>query len=176
MPACNTTSSRWSVTGTCRWLEVVRDVTHRLHVAQILTLENYQSNMFDTIRATNYGSAAFFVAWIVVGKYILLTLFLAVTLEAFEAKYDTQVRTACSCYSAHAQVPVQSGPLPDLLHVTKKLLGHPVRKRPAQTHLVVDAGCSFNQFTVCPVPRGVLDTSRAPAPHAIAVWSRVWSS
>ncbi|GIM03598.1 hypothetical protein Vretimale_8329, partial [Volvox reticuliferus] len=56
----------------------------------ILTLENYQNNMYETIRTTNYGSALFFVAWIVVGKYILLTLFLAVTLEAFEAKYDSQ--------------------------------------------------------------------------------------
>ncbi|GIL55077.1 hypothetical protein Vafri_10594, partial [Volvox africanus] len=56
----------------------------------VLTLENYQNNMYETIRTTNYGSALFFVAWIVVGKYILLTLFLAVTLEAFEAKYDSQ--------------------------------------------------------------------------------------
>ncbi|KXZ54857.1 hypothetical protein GPECTOR_4g929 [Gonium pectorale] len=56
----------------------------------VLTLENYQANMYDTIRASNHGAAAFYVAWIVVGKYILLTLFLAVTLEAFESKYDSQ--------------------------------------------------------------------------------------
>mgnify|MGYP001807346785 CR=1 FL=1 len=48
--------------------------------------------MYGVVRASNWGSSVFFVAWIVVGKYILLTLFLAVTLEAFEAKYDTQVR------------------------------------------------------------------------------------
>ncbi|KXZ54859.1 hypothetical protein GPECTOR_4g931 [Gonium pectorale] len=58
--------------------------------AALLTLENYQANMYDTIRASNYGAAAFYVAWIVFGKYILLTLFLAVTLEAFESKHESQ--------------------------------------------------------------------------------------
>lgn len=41
---------------------------------------------YDTMRATNYGSALFFVFWIIIGKYVLLTLFLAVTLEAFESR------------------------------------------------------------------------------------------
>ena len=43
----------------------------------------------------------FFVSWVIVGKYIFLTLFLAVTLEAFESKYDvdtvSKVTTSCLC-------------------------------------------------------------------------------
>jgi hypothetical protein len=49
--------------------------------------------MFMIIRANNYGAAAYFMAWIVLGKFILLALFLAVMLEAFENKY--QVGRAC---------------------------------------------------------------------------------
>tara|TARA_B110000503_G_scaffold110243_1_gene165010 strand:+ start:2581 stop:2742 length:162 start_codon:yes stop_codon:yes gene_type:complete len=30
------------------------------------------------------------VVWVIVGKYTFLTLFLAVTMEAFESKYDAQ--------------------------------------------------------------------------------------
>ncbi|GIL57898.1 hypothetical protein Vafri_13128 [Volvox africanus] len=54
----------------------------------VLNLENWTSTMHATIRVTNWGSSIFFVLWIVIGRYIFLTLFLAVTLEAFEAKYD----------------------------------------------------------------------------------------
>ena len=43
--------------------------------------------MFSIVRASNYGAAAYFVAWIVLGKFILLALFLAVMLDAFEHKY-----------------------------------------------------------------------------------------
>lgn len=35
---------------------------------QSLTLENYQSLMYEVVRATNWGSAAFFVAWIIIGE------------------------------------------------------------------------------------------------------------
>jgi hypothetical protein len=44
--------------------------------------------MFMIIRASNYGAAAYYIAWIVLGKFILLALFLAVMLEAFENKYQ----------------------------------------------------------------------------------------
>ncbi|GLI63280.1 hypothetical protein VaNZ11_006186 [Volvox africanus] len=54
----------------------------------VLNLENWVNTMHATIRVTNWGSSIFFVLWIVIGRYIFLTLFLAVTLEAFEAKYD----------------------------------------------------------------------------------------
>ncbi|KAG2448926.1 hypothetical protein HYH02_006274 [Chlamydomonas schloesseri] len=54
----------------------------------VLNLENWQNTMYAVIRQTDYASSLFFVMWIVIGRYIFLTLFLAVTLEAFEAKYD----------------------------------------------------------------------------------------
>ncbi|KXZ47565.1 hypothetical protein GPECTOR_34g724 [Gonium pectorale] len=54
----------------------------------VLNLENWQNTMYATIRQTDYGSSLFFIFWIIIGRYIFLTLFLAVTLEAFEAKYD----------------------------------------------------------------------------------------
>jgi hypothetical protein len=44
--------------------------------------------MYSVVRATNYASSAFWLAWIIIGKYIFLTLFLAVTLDAFERKYE----------------------------------------------------------------------------------------
>jgi hypothetical protein len=55
---------------------------------QVLTLEDWDLIAYSYIRETNYTTILFFIAWIVVGKYIFLTLFLAVTLEAFESKYD----------------------------------------------------------------------------------------
>jgi hypothetical protein len=58
--------------------------------AQILNLENFQITMFSVIRATNYASSMFWLAWIIMGKFILLTLFLAVTLDAFERKYEVR--------------------------------------------------------------------------------------
>jgi hypothetical protein len=51
-------------------------------------MENFEVTMFMMIRAGNYGAAAYFIAWIVLGKFILLALFLAVMLEAFENKYQ----------------------------------------------------------------------------------------
>jgi hypothetical protein len=55
---------------------------------QTLNLENFEMTMFMIIRAANYGAAAYFLCWIVLGKFILLALFLAVMLEAFENKYQ----------------------------------------------------------------------------------------
>jgi hypothetical protein len=57
---------------------------------QTLNLENYEMTMFTIIRASNYGAAAYFMSWIVLGKFILLALFLAVMLEAFENKYQVR--------------------------------------------------------------------------------------
>jgi hypothetical protein len=47
--------------------------------------------MFKTVEYAGWGSAAFFVTWVIVGKFTFLTLFLAVMMEAFESKYDAQV-------------------------------------------------------------------------------------
>lgn len=35
--------------------------------AQTLNLENYEMAMFMIIRASNYGAAAYFISWIVLG-------------------------------------------------------------------------------------------------------------
>jgi len=59
-------------------------------IFQVLTLEDWEFVMFDTIEFGNWGAAVYFVLWIIIGKYIFLTLFLAVTLEAFESKYDSE--------------------------------------------------------------------------------------
>jgi len=40
--------------------------------------------MFKTVEYAGWGATAFFVMWVIVGKYTFLTLFLAVTMEAFE--------------------------------------------------------------------------------------------
>lgn len=50
--------------------------------------------MYSVIRATNYLSSLYWLAWIIVGKFILLTLFLAVTLDAFERKYEVRLLRA----------------------------------------------------------------------------------
>ena len=50
-------------------------------------MENYQIYMWSVQRASNYGAVVYFFAWIVLGNYIFLTLFLAVMLEAFEKRY-----------------------------------------------------------------------------------------
>ena len=62
----------------------------RCSVSQVLTLEDWDLIAYSYVRETDYSTIAFFVAWIIVGKYIFLTLFLAVTLEAFESKYDSE--------------------------------------------------------------------------------------
>lgn len=57
----------------------------------MLNLENWQNLIYTTVRASNWGAALYFVAWIILGKYIFLTLFLAVTLDAFETKYKVSL-------------------------------------------------------------------------------------
>lgn len=55
---------------------------------QALTLENYEEIQFNLERDTNFGALIFILAWVVFGYYILLVLFMAIILEAFESKYD----------------------------------------------------------------------------------------
>ena len=66
---------------------------------QVLTLEDWDLIAYSYVRETDYSTIAFFVAWIIVGKYIFLTLFLAVTLEAFESKYDSDTVEDVSDYA-----------------------------------------------------------------------------
>ena len=66
--------------------------------------------MFSIIRASNYGAAAYFVTWTVLGKYILLSLFLAVMLDAFENNYQVghqQRQGGLSCQSSIGTVGVR---------------------------------------------------------------------
>ena len=58
-----------------------------VHV-QVLTLENYDNIQFNLQRDTNFGALVFILAWVVFGYYVLLVLFMAIILEAFESKYD----------------------------------------------------------------------------------------
>jgi len=69
----------------------------------VLTLEDWEIVMYSVARGTNDWSVLFFVSWAVLGKYILLTLFLAVTLEAFESKYDTD--SSVQAYFAYKSTP-----------------------------------------------------------------------
>ena len=57
-------------------------------VFQILTGENWNAVLYDGIRSVGWSSVAYYVSLFVVGHIIVLTLFLAVTMEAFESKYD----------------------------------------------------------------------------------------
>ncbi len=63
----------------------------------VLNLENWQNQMYDVVRGTDYGSSMFFVVWIILGKYILLTLFLAVTLEVRGSGLSSTPGPAAQC-------------------------------------------------------------------------------
>lgn len=43
--------------------------------------------MMASVRSTGWFSVLFYIAWIIISKYILLMLFLAVVMEAFERSY-----------------------------------------------------------------------------------------
>ena len=75
-----------------------------------MTLEDWEIIMYAVVRETNDWSVLFFVSWVVLGKYIFLTLFLAVTLEAFESKYDADASSEAyivyksASYRSHNQL------------------------------------------------------------------------
>ena len=52
---------------------------------QVLTMENWQTVLFDSMRApvSKYFTAFFYVVWIFLGNFILLNLFLAILLDSF---------------------------------------------------------------------------------------------
>jgi hypothetical protein len=70
----------------------------------VLTLENYQQTLYAVIRGTSYAAALWFICWIVIGRYIFLSLFLTVVLDSF------QVLTGLPVLPAPAQPP----PMPAL--------------------------------------------------------------
>lgn len=39
-------------------------------------LENYQQTMYSVIRASNFASSLWFLCWIMIGKFVFLSLFL----------------------------------------------------------------------------------------------------
>jgi hypothetical protein len=59
-----------------------------VYVLQLLTLEDWEVVLAKLVAATNWGSAVYLLSWILIGHYVLLTLFMAVILEAFECMYD----------------------------------------------------------------------------------------
>lgn len=56
----------------------------------MLTLEDWEIIMYEYTKHQGPSSVFYFVSWVVLGKYTFLTLFMAVLLEAFESKYDTE--------------------------------------------------------------------------------------
>ena len=63
--------------------------------------------MYPLVAANNWGAAAFMLAWLVVGYFVILTLFMAIIMEAFESKYSAEESeeafTACeSCGTCHS--------------------------------------------------------------------------
>jgi hypothetical protein len=55
-----------------------------LSTFNILNLENWNQQMYAVASVHTDASVTYFLLWIVIGKYTLLSLFLAVMLEAFE--------------------------------------------------------------------------------------------
>merc|ERR1719265_2513057 len=60
-------------------------------VFQVLTLEGWVDVMRNTVRQTSWWSCIFFIAWIVIGVYCLLNMFLAIVLQRFEQDQKRQL-------------------------------------------------------------------------------------
>lgn len=53
---------------------------------QVLTMENWQTVLFDSMRSETvnpYMIAIYYIAWVFLGNFILLNLFLAILLDSF---------------------------------------------------------------------------------------------
>ncbi|GIL63375.1 hypothetical protein Vafri_17441, partial [Volvox africanus] len=57
-------------------------------VFQLLTADNWVSTCWDGMRARGTAAALYFVAWIIVGNFVLLTLFLAILITNFQSDED----------------------------------------------------------------------------------------
>lgn len=86
---------------------------------QVLTLENYDNIQFSLSGYTNFGAIIVLLAWVVFGYYILLVLFMAIILEAFESKYDKDAikdtYLACKCRPATHELSMSADSYPDKL-------------------------------------------------------------
>ena len=64
-------------------------------VFQVFTMENWQQVLFVSMRAAQGSmvfktvTAIFYISWIFIGNFILLNLFLAILIDAFET-YDKE--------------------------------------------------------------------------------------
>jgi hypothetical protein len=54
---------------------------------QVMTLEGWQELMMSTVRASDGSAYLYFLAWVILSKYVFLMLFLAVVMDAFERSY-----------------------------------------------------------------------------------------
>jgi hypothetical protein len=70
--------------------------------------------MMSVIFASNWFSSIYFVVWIILGNYILLTLFLAVVMEAFEGKYDMDSKDEQVLHTYYTTLQF----IPTILHYT----------------------------------------------------------
>lgn len=62
-------------------------------VFQVLTMENWQTVLFDSMRSDQldpYLVSVFYVSWIFLGNFILLNLFLAILLDSFLEEEDEE--------------------------------------------------------------------------------------
>jgi hypothetical protein len=62
-------------------------------VFQVLTTENWNSVLFDSMRSDQIGLYApvmYYVSWIFIGNFILLNLFLAILLDSFLDEDDEE--------------------------------------------------------------------------------------
>jgi hypothetical protein len=76
-----------------------------VYSAQVLTLEDWEYIMNDVWSASGQASTTlFFLVWVVVGKYTLLSLFLAVIMEAFEQAQDRQDLAQQDCDPSDAEL------------------------------------------------------------------------
>lgn len=63
-------------------------------VFQVLTMENWQDVMFESMRASQGSifmktlTAIYYVSWIFIGNFILLNLFLAILIDSFNSEED----------------------------------------------------------------------------------------
>lgn len=58
-----------------------------LSIFQVLSIENWQSLLYDTMSSSKGPASAFFlVSWVLLGNFILLNLFLAIVLDAFTSE------------------------------------------------------------------------------------------
>jgi hypothetical protein len=85
-----------------------------LSTFNVLNLENWNQQMFAVADASNDGAVIYYLLWILLGKYTLLSLFLAVMLEAFEVS-ASQVIT-CDCVQLLLPDPEQPQVTTALVH------------------------------------------------------------